>query len=116
MDAMKSYFSYKVRTMCGIPKVKLLGTLNDWKQLKKSVQDLKEYKLGWWVDKLIPVMDQFIKTYEGKGFDKHFWGSVYKRHSTFGSGATTTADGWITLMFPYNKDGGKNSTQKICLK
>lgn len=29
MDAMKNYFSYEVVTMCGIPKVKLLGKIED---------------------------------------------------------------------------------------
>eukprot|EP00494_Astrolonche_serrata_P025830 UN26091 len=111
MDAMKSYFDYVCRSRCGIPKVKLLGTLNDWKQLKKRVQGLEEYKLGWWVNKLIPVMDQFIKTYEGKGFDKRFWETIYKTHEPHMSGESTTVDGWITLLFPYTKGNKKSNTK-----
>ena len=30
MNAMESYFSFKCQTDCGISKVKLMGTLQDW--------------------------------------------------------------------------------------
>jgi hypothetical protein len=33
MDCMKSYFKYRVICGCGIPKVKLLGSREDWVQL-----------------------------------------------------------------------------------
>eukprot|EP00494_Astrolonche_serrata_P025893 UN26154 len=78
MDCMKGYFSYELLSRCGIPKVKLMGTLNDWKQLRKHIEQLEEYDLDWWVKKLLPIADQFIKTYEKKNFHKLFWTSVYK--------------------------------------
>jgi hypothetical protein len=30
MDAMKNYFEYRLAGGCGIPKVKLTGTRDDW--------------------------------------------------------------------------------------
>lgn len=40
MCAMKKYFSYRMCTMCGIPEIKLLGTLDDWKKLDQKVIEL----------------------------------------------------------------------------
>ena len=33
MDSMKSYFSYGMRTLCGIPSITLEGTTDDWKHI-----------------------------------------------------------------------------------
>ena len=42
MDAMKHYFEYSCLTMgCGIPKVKLTGTLEDWMCLKEKTEQIK---------------------------------------------------------------------------
>jgi len=37
LDTVKAYFSYKVCWMCGIPKVTLEGTLEDWTKLQEKV-------------------------------------------------------------------------------
>ena len=47
-NAIKHNFEYKVRTLCGISKVKLLGKLDDWLLLKKSTLKLNVYGLKWW--------------------------------------------------------------------
>lgn len=41
MDSMQHYFSYRFRTKCGISKVKLLGTLEDWELLKEKAKGLE---------------------------------------------------------------------------
>merc|ERR1712187_806090 len=98
---MKSYFDFRCRTMCGISKVKLLGTLQDWHLLCEKVEALREYELGWWVDELVPILDKILKTYKGEEVDKIFWYTIYKQWSTAGSGASTYVNGWITSFFPY---------------
>jgi len=40
MDTMKVYFNYHFMTMCGIPKVKLTGKLEDWLYLKELTANL----------------------------------------------------------------------------
>jgi len=110
MDCMKSYFEYGMRTLCGISKVKLLGSLEDWKQLRNMLTNLRQYELDWWMDAIEPVVDMIIKTYTGelKGEEsKKFWYSIYKKYSTHGSGASTYVTGWITNFFPYNCNGSQ---------
>jgi len=66
------------------------------------VSDLRKYDLDWWMDYIEPVIDEIIKTYQGK-VDKKFWYTIYKEWSTYGSGATDYVTGWITHFFPYIK-------------
>lgn len=110
MDCMKSYFEYGMRTCCGISKVKLLGSLEDWKELRKMLTNLRQYDLDWWMDAIEPVVDMIIKTYNGelkKEESKRFWYSIYKKYSTHGSGASTYVTGWITNFFPYTSNDSK---------
>lgn len=101
MDCMKSYFEFRCMTMCGISKVKLLGTLEDWQLLYEMVAALRDYELGWWVDELLPILEKILKTYRREEIDPVFWYTIYKQWSTHGSGASTYVNGWITTFFPY---------------
>ena len=97
MDAFKEYFSYRLRTLCGIPQITLEGTVDDWKQLRERALGLAQFDLQWWIDPLKPILDQFVATVEGH-VDKSFWSSVYKQ--TGGSGGPYIS-GWIINLFPY---------------
>ncbi len=100
LDAMQSYFVYEVHTRCGIPQIQLEGTLADWQLLLERTQQLAQFKLGWWVDALTPILEQFILAMNGKP-DRDFWRSIYKFND--GSGGMSIT-GWITAFFPYLKD------------
>lgn len=100
MDAMKEYFEFKVTTACGISKVRLRGTLNDWIQLRDKVKGLAQYDFGWWVNTVIPILNQFVEARSGKT-NKRFWTSIYKQYSEAGSGAVDRVNGWFQNFFPY---------------
>ena len=97
MDAFKEYFSYRLRTLCGIPEITLEGTVDDWKQLRERALGLAQFDLQWWIDPLKPILDQFVAAVEGH-IDKSFWSSIYKQ--TGGSGGPFIS-GWIVTLFPY---------------
>lgn len=97
MDAMKNYFEYRVSTCCGIPEITLLGTKQDWENIRQRAAVLAEYDLGWWVDPLVGILDQFIAAASGKA-DRKFWQSIY--HESGGSGGPFVT-GWIQVFFPY---------------
>ena len=63
MDTFQNYFEYVLVCGCGLPKVKLLGTLDDWVKLKEATLKLKEFELDWWIDKLVPILDRLISEY-----------------------------------------------------
>jgi hypothetical protein len=109
MSAMKQYFIYKViMCVCGISKINLEGSLEDWEKIKKKFEyfSKEEFGLNWWTKHLIPIIDKIIETksYYSKNKDinddlRNFWkdiirvkiGRVYK---------PTILDGWIVKFIP----------------
>ena len=103
MDAFKQYFHYALLCVCGIPAITLEGTVEDWKALKEKVSSFIEYDLGWWVDAMNPVLDQFIAASSGN-VDHDFWRKIYNQHggkNAYSAGPYVT--GWILSFFPYCK-------------
>ncbi|CAJ0895432.1 2633_t:CDS:2 [Entrophospora sp. SA101] len=45
LDTMKSYFSYRMSTRCGIPKITLTGTLEDWTKIQEKLVQLRKLNL-----------------------------------------------------------------------
>ena len=78
MCAMKKYFEYMVMTLCGIPEIKLLGTVEDWQLLDEKVSELAEWdaknKIGLegWLKDLQGISKQFLSAAQGKPEIK-FW-------------------------------------------
>jgi len=113
MDAMKSYFKYRVETMCGIPQITLVGSSEDWEMLREKGKKLLEInkddrlKLKWWLDALIPTLNKICDTGAKNEVDKKFWSGIYK-YDNPGSG-TPDISGWILSFFPYLNDGTRNS-------
>jgi hypothetical protein len=97
MAAMQHYFDYFVLTLCGIPRITLLGTVDDWKSIRRRAAVLAEFDLGWWIDALVPVLDELVATASGRPNGK-FWQSLYKFND--GSGGPWVT-GWINVLFPY---------------
>ena len=77
MDSLQSYFEYGFVCMCGIPKVKFLGTLDDWLRLRDATLQLAQFDLDWWISKLIPLLDKLIEEYKAERGDKFFWNNIY---------------------------------------
>ncbi|SHK93124.1 DUF4419 domain-containing protein [Fibrobacter sp. UWB12] len=103
MAVASEYYSYRVSTLCGIPKIKVNGTKEDWALLKDSFNRLaSQLDMKWWADGLNPILDEFINIYDGKINLKH-WKNIYKYYEPEGCGAPDFS-GWISRFFPYTKD------------
>lgn len=102
LEAMQKYFKYVVVTMCGIPEITLEGTVDDYRSIRRRVQALSEYDLSWWVDRLLPIVDQLIAAAEGR-VDVPFWRSLYNLDDSSGGPWVT---GWINAFFPYCRHEG----------
>lgn len=103
MAVASQYYSYSVYTLCGIPKIKVNGTKDDWMLLKDSFNRLAEQlDMKWWANALNPVLDEFVNTFDGKINLKH-WKNIYKRFKPEGCG-NPRFNGWISRFLPYTKD------------
>src|ERR1051325_10157405 len=107
LDMVKAYFTYKMMFLCGIPKVTLEGTLEDWTKLQEKVIELRRWNLDmdFWFNRLDPVICKLIETYNGE-VDEDFWARIVTSEG-FGSGSRGIVGGWLSAFYPYEKDGGK---------
>ena len=112
MESMKSYFNYLAgRIGCGIPSVTLQGTPDDWRAVLSKTLKLGQYGLSEWTQTLEPILNEFIKTAEGKP-NQRFWQEMVKKQRVdeFASARPCSADkpteldGWILKFFP-TEDG-----------
>ncbi len=102
LDAFKKYFDYEIVCICGIPQVRLLGTPDDWRDIRTRLDVLAEYDLAWWIDPLRPIADQWIATSEGKP-DREFWQHLYSSQEFYGDDCV---HGWISRLYPYYDSEG----------
>lgn len=93
MDTFKKYFEYEAcMTLCGIRNVHFMGTLDDWKLLRCKTEQLKTFttphrdNFANYINGVLPIIDQFIQTYNGN-VDNKFWDEVmHINHKAGGSG------------------------------
>ncbi|MFT3903437.1 MAG: DUF4419 domain-containing protein [Niabella sp.] len=112
MNAMKKYFNYvAMRIGCGIPNVTLEGSYKDWELVLKKARFLKKYELGWWIDEIAPLLQQFVNASKNR-IDKDFWRNMFKYHKN-GIYDSKAIDGWFIKFFPYDKNGHRNNLDSL---
>lgn len=113
MEAMEPYFEFVVvYAVCGIPQITLKGTTEDWEKILEKTRKLEKYDLGWWTKELEPILKEFVHASKGQ-INKRFWRNMFKYHSKKRYGAPKIIDGWIVKFFPYDKDGQRNSLNRL---
>ena len=98
--SFSSYFTYVMRCLCGIPRITIEGTPDDWQRIRARIEVIETYGLEWWVPRLRPILDEFVLAAEGHPTQK-FWQAIYKPAQAYGAEVAT---GWITDLFPYLGD------------
>lgn len=110
MESVKKFFKYVVHLMgCGIPDITLLGTTDDWKDIRSRIARLDDLELGWWREKLEPVLDEFVNASQDN-INREFWLDMVNEYSPSraakgGCGGLGTIpaqyNGWFTVFFPF---------------
>jgi hypothetical protein len=97
MDSYSSYFTYAMKCVCGIPKIAIEGTVEDWRRIRARVEVIETFGLDWWIARLRPILDEFVLAAEGHP-TREFWQAIYKPVKAY---AAEVATGWIADLFPY---------------
>lgn len=97
LDAFQQYFEYVMTGICGIPRITLEGTVDDWRHIRRRIEDLDRYDLGWWRLWLRPICDEFVRAAEGRPNIDH-WRRICKLREDYGP---SDINGWIVYLFPY---------------
>lgn len=102
MDTYQAYFEYEVMCICGIPSVRLTGTVGDWETIAARLEGLAAYDLEWWVASLRPVVRELVATARGV-VDRDFWRAIFQTRDEHGGygGPTTWIGGWIVRFVPW---------------
>lgn len=103
MDAASPYYAYRVMTMCGIPKVALFGTGEDWSNLVTRLDRLAPRfpALASYFNAIRPLLTRIAEVANGGAASQYFWDSIYKRNSESGGDKLT---GWLTHFFAFIRD------------
>ena len=113
MCTLQAYFAYKWGLVCGIPKITLLGTIDDWIILRSKVDRLLEFDDSEqtmstiWVPILQVIADNFVESAKnGSKNNMAFWDSIIS-HERTPDGCTERIDltGWLSAFTIFNEEG-----------
>lgn len=97
LETYKKVYTYVAETGCGIPKIELRGSVEDWEKVQSRLSALHKVDMEWWAKALTPVLSEFINAKKGN-INLEFWQSIYKNDVDYGE---EIISGWIVLFFPY---------------
>lgn len=97
MDIFKTYFKYELVGICGIPRIILTGTPEDWDRIVAKVKQLRCFEIDWWLDRLLPLVEEMARARKGV-IDLVHWQNICKVTDAYGG---SEINGWIAYFFPY---------------
>lgn len=114
MESVKAYFDYRVIRMgCGISKVTVEGSVEDWQKILKKLDYIETFDLKWWTDELRPIIHGILNTKKGN-INKVFWSNmVQHRESNKPYTPKVTIEGWITRFFPFSNENERRKIYEI---
>lgn len=104
-DMASPYYDYGM-FCCGIPRIELLGTVEDWKLLQQSWLEIltvfNSPAMHQYSKKITPILEQFVQAAQNN-VNLDFWKNIFTQENV-GSGGDLTIDGWITDLFMTKHD------------
>ncbi len=101
MDIVEPYLKYEILWGCGFPSITVEGTPKDWNKLIRATKKLKKYKLKWWLDELLPILEEFKNASNGS-VNRSFWKCILKsQNERTGYIPNKFFNGWMIKFFPY---------------
>lgn len=94
LGAASPFFDYRVATLCGIPRIELVGEVDDWEWIRANTPSLEVFNMKKRVKALLPVLDEFVTASRGKA-QRDFWQRIYHvSHECRGE----EGRGWFSLF------------------
>lgn len=110
MGAMQKYFLYKMKKMCGLPRVTVLGEKEDYEDMLHRLDFLRGMDLGEevgnWCMHLQPVLEGLVDSFDGETEEvSSFWNKIMDHHRNCRSGHSSMVSGWLTAFCFWDDDG-----------
>ncbi|KAI9794443.1 MAG: hypothetical protein M1816_005513 [Peltula sp. TS41687] len=108
MATLRTYYSYEICLLCGLPGVTLEGERDDWVRLADNIEPLLGFQddhLKTWHGLLKPVLTRFVASFDQPDSDaiKDFWQNI--AHYRSGGSGSPTISGWLSAFCLFDKDG-----------
>jgi len=109
MATLREYFIHRLQGGCGIPHVTLLGEKDDWEQIVRRIEKLKEYgpETTAWYHLLKPVVTRFAQSFDigvaDSAENRDFWNRVV--HWKARDCGPSYLSGWITAFCAFDDKG-----------
>ena len=108
MRALQNFFEYRVESLCGITSITLLGSQQDWSELRALFLRLAELWMNRtpstckWAKAVDEMLAQFeTQSARAGGVDVEWWRSIFKYNDKErGSGAKPHITRHMTCLFP----------------
>ena len=106
MSSVQDYFTFTGGILCGIPKVEMKGSEDDWVKLIKKFDDLGTYlqpirniigQNKWW-PKARTVIEKLLDTYK-ENPDLDWWSRIVSQTGYESCGRPAKFDGWFVEDF-----------------
>jgi hypothetical protein len=91
LDAYSPYYALWMVCVCGIPWIRVTGTVADWQKIRDRVDVIAELGLHTWCRSLAAITDQFVRTASGE-VDTAFWQRIYNPVDAYGGEVITDGD------------------------
>ena len=102
LDIYAPYFAAVLSFVCGIPRVTLTGTVDDWRRVRTRIDAIADLAPPAWCRSLAQILDHFVRAAEGDA-DTAFWRRIYNPVDAYGGRIIT---GWAARFYPYLESNG----------
>lgn len=110
-DALRQYYDYGM-FCCGIPRIRLTGTAEDWQLLHTNVSVLNSTfgaiprmrKTATYLERVNEVLANIISSFYTNDQNVEFWTNIFTQKNV-GSGGDLLVNGWLTDLYVNGKPG-----------
>ena len=109
LSIFKKYFKYTIDGTCGISKVTIEGTIEDWELLLKKIIEIGnlDVEIIFWTDEIKKIVQKIINTLETRKPDINFFKNMVQNTDRSKKCQPDLINGWIVKFIPYDKNNNK---------
>lgn len=109
LSSFKKFFVYTMAGTCGISKIRIEGTTDDWELLLNKVDEIEKLdnELVFWTKELKYIIKKIIDTLETKEPDINFYKNIVQNTDKSTECKPDLVNGWIIKFIPYDCTGKK---------
>jgi hypothetical protein len=109
LSIFKKYFKYSIDGTCGISKITIEGTIEDWELLLNKIIEIGnlDEEIIFWTDEIKKIVQKIINTLKTRKPDINFFKNMVQNTDRSKECQPDIINGWIVKFIPYDKNNNK---------